>query len=179
MNVVEEPLDELYFQWLYRQVGAAGSQRSRTHWKLLRQMYTKEFVWTVPNDDNRVTEGVDLRWEFVNYSQLEKVDASWMNMGCSVLEMMIALSRRLAFLAEGEPRAWFWLLMKNLELDEFTDSNYDGFISDINEKLDVLIWRRYHADGRGGLFPLKQAEVDQRSVEIWYQVALYLYENQS
>lgn len=176
MNVVEEPLDELYFQWLYRQVGKGGTNRNRTHWKLLRQLYTKQFVWLVANDDNRIEDGVALRWEFVNYSNLTKADASWMAMDCSVLEMLIALSRKLSFLAEGEPAVWFWFMMANLGLDEYNDSNYDGFIQDIDEALDVFIWRRYHADGRGGLFPLEHAEVDQRHVEIWYQLSQYLYE---
>lgn len=179
MKIVEEPLDELYFQWLYRQVGKAGTNGSKTHWKLLRQLYSKEFVWVVPNDDNRVADGVQLRWLFVAESQLERVDASWMNMGCSVLEMLLAVSHRLAFEAEGRSVEWFWVLMKNLALDEFTDSNYDGFIVEVDEILEKFIWRRYHADGRGGIFPLQDAVVDQRDVEIWYQMSMYLHEKLS
>lgn len=179
MKIVEEPLDELYFQWLYRQVGRAGTQRTRTHWKLLRQFFKKEFVWITPNDDNRVVDGTELRYEFVNYSALSKVDADWMYQGCSVLEMLIALSRRLAFEADGQPRDWFWVLVKNLGMDEFTDSNYDGFIADIDDGLEKLIYRQYGPDGRGGLFPLQHAVVDQRHVEIWYQMSQYLYENLS
>jgi len=179
VNIVEEPLDELYFQWLYRQVGKAGTNRAKTHWKLLRQFFTKEFVWITPNDDNRITDGTDLRFEFVNYSELSHVDASWMYEGCSVLEMLIALSRRLSFEAEGEPRDWFWVLVGNLGMEEFTDANYDGYISDINDGLERLIWRQYQPDGRGGLFPLDHATVDQRHVEIWYQMSQYLYERQS
>lgn len=177
MNVVEEPLDELYFQWLYRQVGKGGTNRSKTHWGLLKQLYQKEFVWITPNDDNRIVEGIELRWEFVNYSDLAKVDAAWMNEGCSVLEMVMALTRRLTFEAEGEPTVWFWLLLKNLGLDEFTDENYEAYVDTIDGILDRLIWRQYAPDGRGGLFPLKSPQADQRQVEIWYQMAEYLYEN--
>lgn len=177
MNIVEEPLDELYFQWLYRQVGKAGTNRSKTHWKLLKQLYQKEFVWITPNDDNRIVDGIDLRWEFVNYSSMAEVSAVWMGMGCSTLEMLLALSRRLSFEAEGEPAVWFWLLLKNLGLDEFTDTNYEAHADTINHALDRLIWRQYSPDGRGGLFPLKSPSADQRQVEIWYQMAEYLYEN--
>lgn len=179
MQAIEEPLDELYFQWLYRQVGKAGTNRTKTHWKLLRQLFTKEFVWITPNDDNRIVDGTDLRYEFVNYSQLAQVDAAWMYEGCSVLEMIVALSRRLAFEGDGQPRDWFWVLMKNLGLDEFTDANYDGFISDIDAILERLIWRQYHPDGRGGLFPITNPAVDLRQVEIWYQMSMYLHEHQS
>lgn len=179
MNIIEEPLDELYFQWLYRQVGKAGTNRSKTHWQLLKQLFTTEFVWTVPNDDNRINDGIELRWEFVSYSALDKVEATWMYEGCSVLEMLIALSRRLAFEAEGQPRDWFWALMKNLGLDEFTDDRQEGFVRDIDDILTKFIWRRYAPDGKGGLFPLSRAEVDQRGVEIWYQMSMYLHENYS
>lgn len=179
MQAVEEPLDELYFQWMYRQVARAGTNREKTHWKLFRQLYTKQFVWTVPNDDNRIADGIELRWLFVSQSGLASADASWMGMGCSVLEMLMALSARLAFEAEGKAEDWFWVLLKNLQLEEFTDANYDGFIMDIDEILEKLIWRRYGADGKGGLFPLNHATVDQRHVEIWYQMNQYLYENQN
>jgi hypothetical protein len=179
MQTVEEPLDELYFQWLYRQVAKAGTNRSKTHWSLLRQLFTKEFVWIVPNDDNRIVDGTDLRFEFVNYSTIEKVEAAWMYEGCSVLEMLIALSRRLAFEADGQPRDWFWVLMKNLALDEFTDTNHEANVDLVDEILNKLIWRQYHPDGRGGLFPLQNPEVDQRQVELWYQMSMWLYENLS
>lgn len=179
MNIVEAPLDELYFQWLYRQVGKAGTNRTRTHWNLARQLFTKEFVWITPNDDNRIVDGTTLRYEFVAYSELGQVEAAWMYEGCSVLEMLIALSRRLAFEAEGQPRDWFWVLMKNLGLDEFTDDRHEGFVSDIDDILERLIWRRYSPDGKGGLFPLQNAVTDQREVEIWYQMSQYLHENYS
>lgn len=179
MNVVEEPLDELYFQWLYRQVGKAGTNRAKTHWKLFRQLYSKEFVWVVANDDNRMVDGVDLRWEFVRYSELASVDAAWMNEGCSVLEMLLALARRLYFEDDRPAKDWFWILLSNLGLEEFTDSNYDGFIQDIDDTLERLIWRQYAADGRGGLFPLNHPTCDQREVEIWYQMSQYLYERTS
>jgi hypothetical protein len=143
----------LYFQWLYRQVGKGGNNRNKTTWKPLRQLYQKEFVWLTPNDDNRVADGVDLRWEFVNYSQLSEVDARWMGMGCSVLEMLIGLSRRLAFQTSQKPEHWFWVLM-------------------------ALIYRNYSPSGRGGLFPLRHPDEDQRGVEIWYQMAAYLYEQE-
>lgn len=178
MNIVEEPLDELYFQWLYRQVGKGGNNRNKTTWKPLRQLYQKEFVWLTPNDDNRVADGVDLRWEFVNYSQLSEVDARWMGMGCSVLEMLVGLSRRLAFQTSQKPEHWFWVLMANLGLSHYCDSNYDGSFADIDEVLEALIYRNYSPSGRGGLFPLRHPDEDQRGVEIWYQMAAYLYEQE-
>jgi len=39
-----------------------------------------------------------------------------------------------------------------------------------------LIWRDYHADGRGGFFPLTNPDTDQTKVEIWYQMNAYVTE---
>ena len=107
-----KPLDELYLEWLYSQVASLRSRNpERKHWALLRQLYSTEFVWFVPNDDNRVEDGRDLRHEFLEDEGLTDVDPEWMDLGCSAFEMMLGLARRLSFEAEGEPREWFWRLM--------------------------------------------------------------------
>ena len=174
---MDRPLDELYFVWLYAQVGDPELKSpSRTYWKILKQLYTKEFVWIVPNDDNRIEDGKDLRIEFVDQSELENVDSDWMKLGCSMLELLVALSRRLAFECEGEPRDWFWHLMNNLGLRHFNDrsklsKNY------IDSVLDQVIWRTYNHDGKGGLFPLINSQEDQRGVEICYQLNAYILEH--
>lgn len=172
-----EPLDELYFKWLYSQVGSVRTSRSRTYWKLLRQLYTKEFVWIIPNDDNRAEDGRDLRYEFIEDQQLDDVDSNWLGLGCSMLEMLIGLSRRLAFEAEGRPRDWFWHLIKTLGLDDYTD-NTDFPYDKVDDVLNRVIWRTYSRNGNGGLFPLHKTTKDQRDVEIWYQLSAYLLEHE-
>lgn len=92
-----------------------------------------------------------------------------------MLEMLIGLSRRLSFEAEGEPREWFWELIENIGLTHTNDQIYDEKIAEeIDEALDRVIWRKYLPNGRGGLFPLDHADRDQRTVEIWYQLNSYL-----
>lgn len=167
-----EPLDELYFRWLYTQVGSA---KRKTHWHLLKQLHSKEFVWIVPNDDNRLEDGRDLRNEYVDETNLE-VDEIWLEMGCSMLEMLVGLARRFSFETGVSIKKCFWIMLENLGLADFTDSsNYDE--QDVDDILDNVIWRTYEPDGRGGLFPLYNAEEDQRDVEIWYQLSAYLLEN--
>lgn len=172
------PLDEQYLTWLYSQVASLKLKNpSRTHWSLARQMYVKEFIWLVPNDDNRLEDGRDLRREFVEDCEIENLDLDWLDLGCSMLEMLIALSRRLSFEADGEPRVWFWHLMDVLDLQKFNDRNYDDLArGDIDEALDQIIWRTYAPNGNGGLFPLRNPPEDQRDVEIWYQLSYYLVE---
>lgn len=170
-----KPLDELYLEWLYSQVASLRSRiPEKRYWNLLRQLYTTEFVWFVPNDDNRVEDGRDLRHEFLTEEGITDVDLEWMDLGCSVLEMMIGLARRLSFEAEGEPRVWFWRLIENLGLSSDNDAHHNT--KKVNDVLRTLIFRTYDANGRGGLFPLRNAQKDQRDVEIWYQLCTYLSE---
>jgi len=174
---MSKPLDELYFRWLYSQVGAVNARRKdRTYWEFLRILYTTEFVWFVPNDDNRVMDGILLREEFLENSEVAEVDENWMALGCSFLEMLVGLSRRLSFEAEGEPLDWFWQLIRNLDMEGWTDDQKIPR-EKISEKLNTVIWRRYKRNGLGGLFPLRFNKDDQRQKEIWYQMFDYLQEN--
>ena len=173
---MDKPIDELYFAWLYSQIGDPEIKNpSRTYWKILKQLFTKEFVWIIPNDDNRIEDGRDLRYEFVDDLFLKSVDRDWMKLGCSMLELLVGLSRRLAFQCEGESRDWFWHLMDNLNLREYNDrGKIDTEL--IDGILDRVIWRTYEYDGSGGIFPLRHSDKDQRMVEIWYQLNAYIIE---
>jgi len=166
-------LDERYFYWLYGQVVSVKSRTShRTYESLLRQFHNKEFVGWVPNDYNRAKEGQQLRQEFLT---AEGIEVTGTHPGCSMLEMMIALSRRLSFETERRPKWWFWHLMKNLGLENYSDDM--AFTQEeVDEILDAVIWRSYSPTGAGGLFPLENPQQDQREVELWYQLNAYLLE---
>jgi len=173
-----EPLDELYFQWLYRQVADLRVKNpARTYWTLLRQLHSKEFLWSVPNDDNRLEDGKFLRYEFLEDRPPATAiaDNRWLNAGCSMLEMMIALSRRLSFLSGGAASEWFWHLMDNIGIRECSDAvKYNPHM--VDRALTRVITRHYDEDGNGGLFPLRKPKVDQRSLELWDQMNCYLIE---
>lgn len=171
-------LDEEYFIWLYSQIGSVKSRnRTRMHWTLAKQLYLKEFIWIVPNDDNRASDGLELRWEFMHSRREPNPDPEWMYLGCSMFEMLLGLSRRLSFEGEGEARGWFWELLENMgiSMTRCSDRLYDEEIAkEIDEAMDRVIWRLYDRDGVGGLFPLLGTTKDQRKVEIWYQMSEYL-----
>lgn len=172
------PLDDLYLEWLYGHVAMVDkTDPAKTYWHLLRILYQKEFVWTVPNDDNRVEDGRDLRVQFLHTlpTNQDNYPEEWVNLPCSMLEMLIGLSIRLAFQADGRALIWFWHLCRNININQYDD------LTPIPEKevdaiLDTVIWRTYSADGHGGLFPLNDAKRDQRKIEIWYQLSAYLLE---
>lgn len=173
--------DDRYFEWLYKQLGSVRNRNpARSYWGLFRQLYSKEFVWLVANDDNRVEDGKELRHEFVDEQGSDGVDPSWLTLGCSMLEMLIALSRRASFESELAPTEWFWFFLKNIGIEQYTDEYYKSTdVGVVDEALDRVIYRTYLPDGIGGLFPLRNPSNDQRKVELWYQLAAYLIEVES
>lgn len=176
-------LDDVYLTWLYGQVSSVQNRNpDHNHWLLLKQLYMKQFDGFVPNDDNRVADGKDLRIEFLQTTgyPLDDPYGHWFDLGCSMLEMIIALARRAAFEDEslGSPVEWFWRMIHNLELDGYTDNVFEISIQEeVEEVLDRLNSRRYSYDGSGGLFPLRRATEDQRTVELWTQMSAYLLES--
>jgi len=174
---VSAHLDELYLTWLYGHIANPEiANPSQSFWKLAKQLFTTEFLSFVPNDDNRVEDGRALRYEFIDDLGLEDVDPHWMAVGCSFLEMLIGLSRRLSFQDEGQPLEWFWHLLANLGL-RYNDRVRETTMGyEIKEVTDRVVYRTYDSSGRGGLFPLIHPDADQRRVELWYQLNAYLQE---
>lgn len=171
-------INDRYFEWLYSRIGSVRNRNPmRSYWELARQFYTTEFVWFVPNDDNRAQDGIDLRYEFIEEWGRDDVDQLWLDLECSFLEMFIALSRRLSFESSGTAYEWFWKLMQNLEISTYTDDIYEISIAEeVDEVLQRINYRTYDPSGRGGLFPIRNPSEDQRQVEIWYQMSTYLIE---
>lgn len=160
-----------YYEWLTRQVDIPNG---KTYSDLFECMHNLEFVWTVPNDDNRVQDGLDLRPEFAEGKVSDIVLE-----GVTFLEVLVSLSRRLEFTAGGEAARWAWILLKNLRLTKCHDPLTDVKHAKINDILDAVIWRTYQRDGRGGFFPLQNPTEDQTKVEIWYQMNAYVIEMQA
>lgn len=164
--MADESLLEAYVGWLEPQVGV--DQRSKSYSHLVWLLGTTEFVWLVPHDNNRMMDGLDVRREFYDETGVHG------DLGpCSVLEVLVALSRRLAFIADGEPSGWGWQLICNLELHKMSDPLTPRKRAQAEEILETLIWRTYSPDGQGGFFPLAWPEQDQRKVELWYQMECY------
>jgi hypothetical protein len=165
--------EERYFDWLKSQVGIEyGRRTSRTYEDLFRCLFSKEFVWIIPNDDNRLEDGLDLRTEFLGGGHYDVLPN-----GVSILEVLVALSRRLAFNAEGDPRMWAWRLLENLEIHSFVDPLTPQEEEILDDMLETMIWRQFGTDGVGSFFPLQQPKEDQREVEMWYQMSAYINEN--
>lgn len=173
------PLDEEFLTWLYSQVGyPEAKNRSLTYWKLFRQLYTIEFVWLIRNDDTRLEDAKRLRLEFLSDAGIDErdVDPCWLDIGCSVLELMVAMARRLEFQADETAHYWFWNLVENLGLRRYTDATKKYPHQRVEDIVYTVIFRQYTPHGAGGFFPLRGPCVDQRNVELWYQLSAYVLE---
>ena len=171
-----EKEEKKYYNYLVRLV---RTPESKHYILLLEHLWRKEYYSILPNDQNRVKDGLFLRRE-VNEGQ---------DFGpCRVLEMLIALSRRMEFQLYGTDydktyKDLFWELVNNLDLIKFDniEAAKDAMYLEIDHILTNWIERRYSPDGHGGVFPLnnwqKGSSIEQTKVEIWYQMMLYLSEN--
>lgn len=171
---------ELYFSWLYDKV-CDSSVRDK-YWTILHILHDKEFYDLVPNDDNRIKDGIKLREDFMNEFNnfpYEQIDGP-----CSIFEMLIALSMRFeAMMIDHKDSdtigTWFWEMLTNLGLAKYTNAMCLNSRDDllIERVLDRFLERTYHRNGEGNIFPLKNAKKNQCKVEIWYQMCAYLLEN--
>jgi hypothetical protein len=169
---MEEPLENLYFNWLCAKVlYLEVYSPSTTFWNLFRRLYQTEFVWLLVGDDNRVEDGLELRDEFLMESGFS-ADADWRHSGCSVFEVLVAFARRAEFQTRRPISWWFWRFLENLGLSEQNDAAFDIHL--VDDILYTFVWRGYDELGNGGLFPLSEARQDQTKVQIWYQFFAYL-----
>ena len=164
---------EAYFEYLCDIVNVNFSDRS--FFLLAKDLDSKNFIWSVPNDDNREVDAMDIRRDFYGRSTPESP--------LSVFEVLIGIAIRfeesLSSPEEGDlTGVRFWEMMNNLDLDRYDDENYMEYYGsvEIENTINKFLRRMYDKNGRGGLFPLENSKEDQRKVEIWYQMNAYLLE---
>jgi hypothetical protein len=159
-----------YLNWLVSQIQIVGPPR--TYNELFLQMQSTEFVWSIQGDDNRVNDGRDLRIDYPYRGDLLGQEY------VTFLEVLIGLSRRLAFIAGGEAELWAWQLIENLGFGNFTDPLNNSRRNEIRKRLEMVMSRTYGPDGYGGFFPLNDPHEDQTQVEIWRQLHAFVNEIQ-
>ena len=177
-----EDFANAYRNWIYSKMSGKG------YGILFDFLHDTQFEWDeskLPRDGDRAADGRYLRLRFADEAGLD-FEYEWLDWPCSFLEFLVAL----AFSIEdsimydpAEPNReaeWFWLMMRNIGLDQFDDERMlsDGTFA-MNEILDIcetVMHRRFMYNGANGLFPLRNPAMDQRDVEIWYQANAYFIE---
>lgn len=148
--------------------------------KLLSRLHQENFVWILPDDENRARDGLSLRVEFgcsIGKSELNsKLDS--VKHPCTVLEMMVALAKRceLEIMEDMDVGRrvgrWFKVMIRSLGVNYEKDDIYDGSFVDFI--ISGFISREYEPNGDGGLFYIPNMNIDMRRMEIWYQMHTYL-----
>lgn len=142
------------------------------------------FDYSHPMDENRYNDGLGLRREFENLTEYILADEAGYKERCTVFEMMAALAARcenqiMRDVALGDrSKTWFLEMCKNLDILQWDfDHLQYSYKDDIKQKVYIWLSRKYEKDGKGSPFPLKNAQENQRNVQIWGQMNAYLMEN--
>lgn len=173
-------LEAAYFDWMRKLVCGKRYSRKSSYELLLRRLHEIDFTYTMPMDGNRAEDGINLRYRFgYENSYDDRLIAKELDIRpCSILEMMIALAIRCEEDIMDNPDfgdrtgQWFWNMIVSLGLGSETDDNFNS--GDVNCIIYRFLRRKYDRDGKGGLFYIEHCEKDLRTVEIWYQMCLYM-----
>lgn len=176
--MTQKELERSYFDWMTHLVSDDTDICRSQYSKLFKRLHETEFVYILPMDSNRKSDGEDLRYRFA----YEK-ERSYAEIGslldirpASVLEVMVALAIRCEESIMDDPKygnrsaQWFWEMVVTLGLGNMDDDHYDETYVDM--VLYRFMNRQYEPDGRGGLFHIEGQ--DLRGVEIWTQMNWYL-----
>ena len=174
---IEDRINADYFEWMYELVCGDRFAESISYRQLLTFLHDTEFVYFVPYDENRAAEGVYLRYRYCQIHDCEELE-SYITGPCSVLEMMIALAIHCEENIMDDPSKgdrtgqWFWNMITNMGLGSMSDTNFNEWL--VNDVVTRFLNREYDADGRGGLFTVKNWNRDMRTAEIWHQLMAYI-----
>ena len=168
-----------YFEWLYNLACKDRYSKHVSYRTLLKRLHEREFIFSVKGDKNRAEDGVDLRYRFAYQYSSPAAAETYLDMPCSVLEMILALAIRCEETIMDDPSfgdrtgQWFWGMITNLGLGAmYDDPMYDYEFVDY--VIDRFLDRDYEPNGEGGLFTVRNCDCDLRDVEIWYQMCWYL-----
>lgn len=164
-----------YLKWLLKECNLNNSFYVK-YKELLSYLLETDFVYVIEKDRNRALDGLDLRdkyYEDTGYEYDEDCDT------CSVLEMLIALSIRVddeytGYPGEEHPEDIFLEMFNNLQLNRFKGVGFS--YEEVDEILNIWMYRQFQPDGSGSIFMIEDPYVDQREIEIWDQMQEFLNE---
>ena len=179
------PAEELYFEWLCDIIEDSKDENIYLpdFVKMLRKLYETKFYWVIDRDISRAHDGLYMRIRFEEDTGVSRYELDdQLVEDCTVFEMLVALSRRLEYdllrvLRYGDRTGkWFWMMIKNLGLDEC--DNYNYFSTDVEDILEKFMNREYFEDGtEGALFHSFSGKANFRTTEIWRQADIWIVEN--
>ena len=169
-----------YFSWMCKVVSGPLNPDGRPYRLLLGKLFNTPFVYILPMDGNRLSDGIDLRYRYARECRIpDTIIGTQIDIfPCSVLEMMIALCIRCEEQIMEDPdignrtSTWFWEMIESLDLSGMSDPNYNDIYVDV--VLERFLSMEYEPNGKGGLFTIPDAERDLTKMEIWQQLMMHL-----
>lgn len=176
---VLNPDEEEYLDWIIQKVGGGLCLNPyTTYHKLFRLLYMLEFRYIIPRDNDRYSDGINLRYRFTIDNKVSNMDR--LEKPCSVLEMIAALAIRLEENILDNPAygdrtsQWFWEMLWTMEISSKNDMIFDE--KEVISKVERFINREYQRNGKGGLFLVRHTDVDMRKLDIWSQAMEHINE---
>lgn len=172
-------IEQEYFEWMFHLVCVGRFANKNTFRKLLSFLHNVEFTYSIPKDSNRADDGIELRYRYAYVNGLDVDDVLNNIVGpCSVFEMILALAIRCEETIMDDPLLgdrtgqWFWKMITNMGLGSMSDARFDR--DRVEYVIAKFLNRDYEADGRGGLFRIRNCKYDLRKIEIWTQMLYFL-----
>lgn len=178
---------EQYFNWLCAK--AIPDWKIRLSFsKVLNRLNNIEFTYSVPMDENRMIDGVNLRYRFGHENNIpDYVVSNTVDIiCCTVLEMMVALAIRMEEEIFFDPKfgdrtsQWFMHMLESTGLLYYSDDNVSNPIEyiefGIDSKILIMLNRSYDNYGNGSLFRLKRPVPNYNCLELWNQMICYANE---
>lgn len=162
-----------YYYWLLGRIEAVPGAFFHNYQSLCQTLYQTDYIWILVLDENRACAGIALRDKFAYETGIDANDVD--DGPCSVLEMLVALAETMSEIYGDNISRWFWEMMSNINLDHFSDDNFDSH----NVKVILTTWleRRYSSKGTGSIFPVKHMTGDARTIQVWDMMNIYMDEN--
>ena len=170
-----------YFKWLTNFVynDDPSLPPSMQYRKLLLALMNKPFYVVHELDQNRAGDGLALRYLYFEERYGDGEMAATFEEDCTILELMIALSRRIENDIMGNINCgnrtgqWFWRMIYSLGLSGQNDINFDdGYVDYVLTRFNN---RQYAPNGEGGLFTVNsEYGPPMTEIEIWRQAMRYL-----
>ena len=158
-DIEKELQDGEYFDALYDVVASDREKVTDLSYRMLLGVLDGvEFRDTRGIDGNRIQDAQELRADLIAENDLDHTIVRPFE-NVSMLEVMIAIARRLGQITGDEDTAfWFWEMVSNLVLDGIDDTEFwsapDSYEAEILDRVDDVIDINYDRDGLGGLFLL-------------------------
>lgn len=173
----------VYFEWMLGRVCSSG-HKAKKYTHLFEVLHSRMFKCSIALDENRESDGEDLRYRFGYENDLDQARvAYYLDHGtASVLEVLVAMAMRMDDIMYDEsPERWFWDMMESMDLIRWDNRHMDSDIyaeEQINENIDIFLNREFDpVTGEGSPFTVKNNRGQNlREVEFWCLAMWHLTE---